>query len=179
MYRVWFELSSEAFISILDIKSIVYKSHVARSIVSYQTQSERIMTDISGCSILEMVYNMPELKSCPIETTFRIIGKRWTVLILREILRGNTQFNRFMDNIEGISPKVLTERLRELERLGIIMRRIVSEYTVRVEYSLTDVGKGFEPVLLSAASFSMMHMPKTVFKDGKPRTPDQLLAGQR
>ena len=178
MYRVWFELSSEAFISILDIKSIVYKSHVTRSIVSYQTQSERIMTDISECSILETVYNMPELKSCPIETTFRIIGKRWTVLILREILKGNTQFNRFMDNIEGISPKVLTERLRELERLGIIRRRIVSEYPVRVEYSLTDVGKGFEPVLLSAASFSMMHMPTTVFKDGKPRTPDQLLAGQ-
>jgi DNA-binding HxlR family transcriptional regulator len=46
------------------------------------------------------------------------------VLILREILRGNTQFNRFMDNIEGISPKVLTERLRELERLGIIRRRV-------------------------------------------------------
>jgi len=137
------------------------------------------MTDISECSILEMVYNMPELKSCPIETTFRIIGKRWTVLILREILRGNTQFNRFMDNIEGISPKVLTERLRELERLGIIRRRIVSECPVRIEYSLTDVGKGFEPVLLSAASFSMMHMPTTVFKDGKPRTPDQLLAGQR
>ena len=61
---------------------------------------------------------MSELKSCPIETTFKIIGKRWTVLIIREILRGNTQFNRFMDNIEGISPKVLTERLRELERLG-------------------------------------------------------------
>jgi DNA-binding HxlR family transcriptional regulator len=101
------------------------------------------------------------------------------VLILGEILRGNTQFNRFMDNIEGISPKVLTERLRELERLGIIRRRIVSEYPVRVEYSLTDVGKGFEPVLLSAASFSMMHMPTTVFNDGKPRTPDQLLAGQR
>jgi DNA-binding HxlR family transcriptional regulator len=84
-----------------------------------------------------------------------------------------------MDNIEGISPKVLTECLRELERLGIIRRRIVSEYPVRVEYSLTYVGKGFEPVLLSAASFSMMHMHTTVFKDGKPRTPDQLLAGQR
>ena len=83
-----------------------------------------------------------------------------------------------MENIEGISPKVLTERLRELERLGIIRRRIVSEYPVKVEYSLTDVGKGFEPVLLSAASFSMMYMPKTVFKDGKPRTPDQLFTIQ-
>jgi DNA-binding HxlR family transcriptional regulator len=124
------------------------------------------------CSIIEEVYNMPELKSCPIETTFKIIGKRWTVLIIREILRGNIQFNRFMENIAGISPKVLTERLRELEQLGIIRRRIVSEYPVKVEYSLTDLGRGFEPVLLSAASFSKKYMPRTVFKDGKPRTPE-------
>jgi DNA-binding HxlR family transcriptional regulator len=131
-----------------------------------------------SCSIINKVYSMSELKSCPIETTFRIIGKRWTVLIIREILIGNTQFNRFMENIRGISPKVLTERLRELERLGIVRRRIVSKYPLRVEYSLTDMGKGFEPVLLSAASFSMMHMPRSVFKDGKPRTPNQLLAEQ-
>lgn len=122
-------------------------------------------------SIIETVYNMPELKACPIETTFRIIGKRWTVLIIREILRGHTQFNRFMENIEGISPKVLTERLRELEHLGIVRRRIVSEYPVKIEYSLSDLGKGFEPVLLSAASFSMKYMPKTIFKDGKSRMP--------
>jgi DNA-binding HxlR family transcriptional regulator len=132
-----------------------------------------------NCSIIETVYNMPELKSCPIETTFRIIGKRWTVLIIREILRGNTQFNRFMENIQGISPKVLTERLRELEQIGIIRRKIVSEYPLRVEYSLTEMGKGFEAVLLSAASFSMMYLPRAVFKDGKSRTPDQLLVSQR
>jgi DNA-binding HxlR family transcriptional regulator len=119
---------------------------------------------------------MPKLKSCPVETTFKIIGKRWTVLIIREILKGNTQFNRFLENIKGISPKVLTERLRELERLGMIRRRIVSEYPIRVEYSLTDMGKGLEPVLLSAASFSMEYMPKAVFKDGIPRTPNRLLA---
>jgi DNA-binding HxlR family transcriptional regulator len=128
------------------------------------------MTD-GNCSIIETVYNIPELKSCPIETTFKIIGKRWTVLIIREILRGNTQFNRFMENIDGISPKVLTERLRELERLEIIRRRIISEYPVRVEYSLTPLGREFEPILLSAASFSMKYMPGTVFKDGRPRTP--------
>jgi DNA-binding HxlR family transcriptional regulator len=121
------------------MERIVYKSHVTRSIVSHKMGSER-MTD-KNCSILESIYKMPELKSCPIEITFRIIGKRWTVLIIREILRGNTQFNRFMENIEGISPKVLTERLRELERLGIISRRIASEYPVRVEYSLTELGR--------------------------------------
>jgi len=78
----------------------------------------------TNCSIIATVSDMPELKSCPIETTFKIIGKRWTVLIIREILRGHTQFNRFLENIEGISPKVLTERLRELERLGIIREKL-------------------------------------------------------
>ena len=136
------------------------------------------MNNNISCSIINRVYTMSELKSCPIDTAFKIIGKRWTVLIIREILIGNTQFNRFMENIRGISPKVLTERLRELERLGILRRRIVSKYPLRVEYSLTDIGKGFEPVLLSAASFSIMHMPRSVFKDGKPRTPNQLLAEQ-
>jgi DNA-binding HxlR family transcriptional regulator len=155
--------------------NIVYKPHVTRSIVSNHNGSIWRMTD-RICSIIETIYSMPELKSCPIETTFKIIGKRWTVLIIREILRGHTQFNRFLENIEGITPKVLTERLRELERLGLIRREIVSEYPVRIEYSLTDTGKGFEPVLLSAASFSMNYMPKAVFKDGKPRSPKMVLS---
>jgi DNA-binding HxlR family transcriptional regulator len=132
------------------------------------------MTDTNS-SIIATIYNMPKLKSCPIETTFKIIGKRWTVLIIREILKGNTQFNRFLENIKGISPKVLTERLRELERLGMIRRRIVSEYPIKVEYSLTDIGKGLEPVLLSAAWFSMEYMSKAVFKDGIPRTPNHVI----
>lgn len=127
------------------------------------------MTD-NICSIIETVYNMPELKTCPIEITFRTIGKKWTVLIIREIFRGHKQFNRFLENIQGITPKVLTERLRDLERLGIIKREIVSEYPIRIEYSLTDIGRGIEPVILSAASFSMKYMPRAVFKDGKPRT---------
>jgi DNA-binding HxlR family transcriptional regulator len=130
----------------------------------------------NNCSIIETVYNIPELKSCPIETTFRIIGKKWTVLIIREILRGHKQFNRFMENIIGITPKVLTERLRELERHGIIKREIISEYPIRVEYSLTDIGRGFEPVMLSAASFSMKYMPRVVFKDGKPRSPKMIMS---
>jgi len=123
-----------------------------------------------GCSILEIIYSSPELKSCPIEATFRIIGKKWAVLIIRELFRGTTQFNRFLENIEGITPKVLTERLRELEKLDILNRRIVSEYPVRVEYELTDLGKAFEPVLLAAGSFSMRYMPEIVFKDGKSRS---------
>ncbi|HEX6281533.1 MAG TPA: helix-turn-helix domain-containing protein [Nitrososphaera sp.] len=132
------------------------------------------MTEIK-CSMIEIVYNSPELRSCPIEATFKIIGKKWTVLIIREMLRGTTQFNRFVENIEGITPKVLTERLRELQKFGIVSRRIVSEYPIRVEYEMTDLGKEFEPVLLAAASFSMRNMPKIVFRDGKPRNPGDFL----
>jgi DNA-binding HxlR family transcriptional regulator len=132
------------------------------------------MTEIK-CSMIETVYNSPELKSCPIEATFRIIGKKWTVLIIREMLRSTTQFNRFLENIEGITPKVLSERLRELQKFGIVRRRIVSEYPIKVEYEMTDLGREFEPVLLAAASFSMKNMPKVVFKDGKPRNPSDFL----
>ena len=132
------------------------------------------MTEIK-CSMIEAVYNSPELKSCPIEATFRIIGKKWTVLIIREMLRSTTQFNRFLENIEGITPKVLSGRLRELQKLGIIRRRIVSEYPIRVKYEITDLGREFEPVLLAAASFSMKNMPKIVFKDGKARNPSDFL----
>jgi DNA-binding HxlR family transcriptional regulator len=128
-----------------------------------------------NCSMIEIVYNSPELRSCPIEATFKIIGKKWTVLIVREMLRGTKQFNRFLENIEGITPKVLTDRLRELQKFGIIKRRIVSEYPVRVEYEMTDLGKEFEPVLLAAASFSMRNFPMTVFKDGRPRNPADFL----
>ena len=132
-----------------------------------------------NCSMIEIVYNSPELRSCPIEATFKIIGKKWTVLIVREMLRGTKQFNRFLENIEGITPKVLTERLRELQKLGIVKRRIVSEYPIRVEYEMTDLGKEFEPVLLAAASFSMRNLPKIVFKDGKPRNPADFLMQQQ
>jgi DNA-binding HxlR family transcriptional regulator len=132
------------------------------------------MTEMN-CSTIEIVYNSPELRSCPIEATFKIIGKKWTILIVREMLRGTKQFNRFLENIEGVTPKVLTERLRELQRLGIVKRRIVSEYPVRVEYEMTDLGKEFEPVLLAAASFSMRNLPTIVFKDGKPRNPADFL----
>lgn len=136
------------------------------------------MTEIKF-SMIEVVYNNPELKSCPIEATFRVIGKKWSVLIIREMLRSTTQFNRFLENIEGITPKVLTERLRELQKFGIVRRRIVSEYPIRVEYEMTDLGKEFEPVLLAAASFSMRNMPKIVFKDGKPRNPSEILMKQQ
>jgi DNA-binding HxlR family transcriptional regulator len=124
-------------------------------------------------SIIERVYNHPELKNCPIDTTFKIIGQKWTVLILREMFRNRTQFNRILENIEGLTPKVFTQRMKALQKLGIVERRLVSESPIRVEYRLTDLGRELEPVLLAAAVFSMNFMSTTVFKDKKSRHFDE------
>ena len=125
------------------------------------------------------VYTLPELKSCPIETTFKIIGKKWTILILREMFRGVTQFNRFLERIDELTPKLLTLRLKELQQSGIVARKIVSESLIRIHYELTDFGKHLESVLFAAASFSMSYMPKTVFKDGRPRNASEIINSKR
>ena len=120
-------------------------------------------------SVLAQVYRMRGVKACPIETTFRFIGKKWTVLILRELFLGVSQFNRLAENVEGIRPKVLSQRLKELKRSGIVERQITSESPIHVEYRLTELGRRLEPVLCSAAAFSIEALPKLVFKNGKPR----------
>jgi len=129
-----------------------------------------------GAEILDEIYGMNELKACPLVNTFKIIGKRWTIQILREMFRGGKQFNRFHENIKGITPKMLSLRLKELENNKIIKRSIVSESPIRVEYELTDLGRELGPLLLQAAAFSMREFPRSIFKDGKPRDPIKILA---
>jgi DNA-binding HxlR family transcriptional regulator len=125
--------------------------------------------------MIEKVYSHPELKNCPIDTTFKIIGQKWTVLILREMFRDQTQFNRILENIEGLTPRLFTQRMKTLQRLGIVERRIVSESPIHIKYQLADLGKALEPVLLAAAIFSMSFMSSTVFKDKKPRSFEEFL----
>ena len=125
------------------------------------------------------IYRIAELRACPIETTFRIIGKRWTVLILREMFFGVTQFNRLQENVKGITPKILSRRLKELQRLRIVERRIVSQAPIRIEYRLTDVGRRLDSVLVSAAAFSMACLPRAVFKDGRSRELAAVVGGGR
>jgi len=111
-----------------------------------------------------------EMKACPIDNTFKIIGKKFTVHILRNITKlGQTRFNEFLESIEGINPKTLSARLREMERNGIIERRIYPGTPVKIEYSVTKKGMALDPVLEAMATFSMKYCAKDVFKDGKPR----------
>ena len=124
-----------------------------------------------------MTAQTPEevLKCCPIDNTFKIIGKKFTVHIIRDIaMRGQTRFNQFLDSIEGANPKTLSARLKEMEKAGLITRQVYDEVPIRVEYNLTKKGKDLQGILDQMAAFSMKHYSKKVFKDGKPRSYKQV-----
>lgn len=110
------------------------------------------------------------MKCCPVDNTFKIIGKKFTIHILRNMIRlEQTRFNQFLDSIEGINPKTLSARLREMERNGLIERSVFSGTPVKIEYFVSKKGQALKPILEQMAAFSMQYCAKDVFKDGKPR----------
>ena len=115
------------------------------------------------------------LKCCPIDNTFKLIGKKFTIHILRNmLLRDQSRFNQFMGSIEDINPKTLSARLREMEKAGLIKRKVFNETPIRVEYSLTDKGKSLRSILEQMAAFSLKFCCNHVVKDGKPKTLHQV-----
>ncbi len=90
---------------------------------------------------------MKELPPCPVETTLMMIGDKWKVLIIRELLPGTKRFNEIHRSIDGVSQKVLTQKLREMESDGLLKRKVYAEVPPRVEYSLTDLGMSLRPIL--------------------------------
>ncbi len=115
------------------------------------------------------------LKCCPIDNTFKIVGKRFTVHIIRNMaMRGQTRFNQFLSSIENSNPKTLSARLKEMEKDGLITRKVYDEAPIRVEYTLTKKGKDLQGILDQMATFSMKHYSKTIFKDGKQRSYKQV-----
>ena len=83
-----------------------------------------------------------EIKSCPIDNTFRIIGKKFTVHILRNMsIMGQTRFNQFLNSIEGINSNTLATRLKEMEKNNLVRKKIFHETPIRVEYTLTKKGE--------------------------------------
>lgn len=93
--------------------------------------------------------------SCPIELTLTLIGEKWKVLILRDLLTGTKRFGQLQRSIHGVSQKMLTQQLRSLEADGIILRTVYAEVPPKVEYSLTELGQSLLPVLKSLASWGM------------------------
>ena len=88
-----------------------------------------------------------ELPACPVETTLTLIGDKWKVLILRDLLPGTKRFGELKKSIGNVSQKVLTAQLRDMEQNGLINRKVYAEVPPRVEYSLTELGMSLKPVM--------------------------------
>ncbi|MDE6058649.1 MAG: helix-turn-helix transcriptional regulator [Clostridia bacterium] len=89
-----------------------------------------------------------ELPECPVATTVQLIGNKWKILIIRNLVYNEKQrFGDFIKSIPAISKKVLTDNLRALEEDGLIDRQVFAEVPPRVEYSLTELGKSLKPIL--------------------------------
>ena len=91
--------------------------------------------------------DLKELPKCPVETTLRLIGEKWRILIIRDLLNGTKRFGELKKSVSGITQKVLTSKLRELEEDGLIERKVYPQIPPKVEYTLTDVGYSLRPVI--------------------------------
>jgi DNA-binding HxlR family transcriptional regulator len=116
------------------------------------------------------MYSMEGMKNCPLDITSKLIGKKFTVLILRNMMSKQTRFNQFIESIDGINPKTLSTRLKEMEKNGLIHRKIYHETPIRIEYYLTKKGLELKSILDQMVIFSARYCANDVFKDRKPRT---------
>ena len=116
-----------------------------------------------------------QFKCCPVDNTFRLVGKKFTIHILRNMIMLNqTRFNQFLETVEGINPKTLSVRLHEMEKSGLIKRQVYPDTPIRIEYTVTEKGKELKSIIMQMAAFSMKYCSSDVFKDGKPRTIEQV-----
>jgi DNA-binding HxlR family transcriptional regulator len=87
-----------------------------------------------------------DCKNCGVAKTLKIIGSKWAMMILYNLFEGEKRFGQIQKNLETISPKTLTERLKELEKDGIIKKKVFAEIPLHVEYSLTDKGNSLKDI---------------------------------
>lgn len=101
-----------------------------------------------------------KLPACPVETTLMLIGDKWKVLILRELMNGTRRFGELKRSIGAVSQKVLTAQLRDMEDKGLLTRHVYAEVPPRVEYTLTDTGYSLKPILDSMVAWGTDYQKK-------------------
>lgn len=98
---------------------------------------------------------------CPIASTLDMVGDRWSLLILRDLLCGKARFSQFLDSPERITPSVLTDRLTFLEADGLIEKQVYCERPRRYEFRVTSKGEALLPVLQAMCAWGHAHVPGT------------------
>ena len=101
-----------------------------------------------------------ELPACPVETTLMLIGDKWKVLILRDLMPGTKRFGELKKSIGHVSKKVLTAQLRDMEEKGLLTRKVYAEVPPRVEYTLTETGYSLKPILDSMWAWGLDYKAK-------------------
>ena len=104
-----------------------------------------------------------ELPACPVATTVQLIGSKWKLLILRNLLHRSWRFNELKKDLEGISQKVLTDSLRSMEADGLVTRTVYPEVPPRVEYALSELGENMRPIIASMEAWGKS------YKENHPR----------
>ena len=102
-----------------------------------------------------------ELPACPVETTLTLISDKWKVLILRDLMPGTKRFGALKKSIGGVSQKVLTAQLRQMEESGLLTRTVYPEVPPRVEYTLTELGYSLKPILDAMWDWGEAYKAKT------------------
>ena len=102
-----------------------------------------------------------ELPACPVATTVSLIGSKWKLLIMRNLLVRPWRFNELRKSLEGISQKVLTDSLRSMEADGLVVRTVYPEVPPRVEYALSPLGESMRPIIKSMETWG------TAYKNGQ------------
>lgn len=97
--------------------------------------------------------NKVELPACPVEITLSLMADKWKFLIIRDLLTGTKRFGKLQKSVGGVSQKVLTNNLRQMEKTGLISRKVYAEVPPKVEYSLTDLGRSLKPILDSMVNW--------------------------
>jgi DNA-binding HxlR family transcriptional regulator len=116
-----------------------------------------------------------EFAQCPIRTSLGVLGKKWAMLLLRDIgILGVDRFNRLLDSLPGLTPRVLSMRLKELEKDGYIQCVEKGKSPMIVRWGVTEKGRDIIPILLQFTAFGSKWHADAVFKDKKPRNPDEL-----
>ena len=118
------------------------------------------------------------MKLCPIDRSLKIMGQRYALHIMRNmILLKQNRFNHFLNSIEGINTKTLAIRLHQVEEYGLVKRKVIPGKPAHTEYSPTEKGMAVQRILAEIASFSTKYEPEIIFVDKKPRNNMKALFG--